>query len=51
MYLPLYTMVTFTRIPYAEAARRARRQDRIVYGSLVFVVLAIALATIRLIIR
>ncbi len=29
-YLPLYTMVSFTRIPYAEAARRARRQDRIV---------------------
>ncbi len=24
IYLPLYTMVTFTRIPYAEAARRAR---------------------------
>src|SRR5207302_5551503 len=34
-YLPLYTMVTFTRIPYVEAARRARRQDRIVYASLV----------------
>jgi kynurenine 3-monooxygenase len=51
MYLPLYTMVTFTRLPYAEAARRARLQDRIVYGSLVFVVLTIALATIRLIIR
>jgi len=44
-------MVTFTRIPYAEAARRARRQDRIVYGSLGFAVLTIALATIRLIIR
>ena len=35
MYLPLYTMVTFTRIPYAEAARRARLQDRIVYGGLI----------------
>jgi kynurenine 3-monooxygenase len=34
IYLPLYTMVTFTRIPYAEAARRARRQDWIVYGGL-----------------
>jgi kynurenine 3-monooxygenase len=32
IYLPLYAMVTFTRIPYAEAARRARRQDRIVYA-------------------
>jgi len=35
IYLPLYTMVTFTRIPYAEAARRAQRQDRIVYGTLI----------------
>ena len=29
-YLPLYTMIEFTRIPYAEARRRARRQDWIV---------------------
>jgi len=35
IYLPLYTMVTFTRIPYAEAARRARLQDQIVYASLI----------------
>jgi kynurenine 3-monooxygenase len=35
IYLPLYTMVTFTRLPYSEAARRARRQDRIVYAALV----------------
>jgi kynurenine 3-monooxygenase len=34
LYLPLYTMVSFTRIPYAEAARRARRQDVLVYASL-----------------
>jgi len=34
VYLPLYTMVSFTRIPYAEAARRARRQDRLVYTGL-----------------
>ncbi len=34
IYLPLYTMVTFTRIPYAEAARRARIQDWVVYTSL-----------------
>jgi kynurenine 3-monooxygenase len=44
IYLPLYTMVTFTRIPYAEAARRARRQDRIVYIVLVIMVLILALA-------
>jgi len=31
IYLPLYTMVTFTRIPYGQAARRARIQDAIVY--------------------
>jgi kynurenine 3-monooxygenase len=38
-YLPLYTMVTFTRISYAQAARRARLQDRIVYSALVTLVL------------
>jgi kynurenine 3-monooxygenase len=38
-YLPLYTMVTFTRIPYAQAARRARLQDRILYSALVILVL------------
>jgi kynurenine 3-monooxygenase len=26
-YLPLYTMVTFTRMPYDQAVRRARRQN------------------------
>ncbi len=41
-YLPLYTMVSFTRIPYAEAARRAHRQDRIVYASLIFALILIA---------
>ena len=39
MYLPLYTMVTFTRIPYAQAARRARLQDRILYTALIVLVL------------
>lgn len=37
IYLPLYAMVTFSRIPYAEAARRARQQDRIVYFALAFI--------------
>src|SRR5438270_4784529 len=41
IYLPLYTMVTFTRIPYAEAARRAQMQDRLIYT--VFVALILAL--------
>jgi kynurenine 3-monooxygenase len=51
IYLPLYTMVTFTRIPYAEAARRARVQDRIVYGSFAIVVLIVALLTFRVVAR
>jgi len=43
LYLPLYTMVTFTRMPYAQAARRARLQDGIVYGVLAFLILALLL--------
>jgi kynurenine 3-monooxygenase len=31
-YLPLYTMIEFTRIPYADAVRRARAQDRVVWA-------------------
>jgi kynurenine 3-monooxygenase len=47
IYLPLYTMVSFTRIPYAEAARRARRQDRIVYLSLFMIAVAIVILVSR----
>src|SRR5947199_5620618 len=49
IYLPLYTMVTFTRIPYAAAARRARLQDRIVYGSLIAAAIMLVLVIIRLV--
>jgi len=42
IYLPLYTMVTFTRIPYATAAKRARTQNAIVYTALIAIVLIIA---------
>jgi kynurenine 3-monooxygenase len=42
-YLPLYTMVTFTRMPYAKAAKRARIQDSMVYATL-FLIAAILLA-------
>jgi kynurenine 3-monooxygenase len=35
IYLPLYTMITFTRMPYATAAKRARVQDACVYASLI----------------
>jgi kynurenine 3-monooxygenase len=41
IYLPLYTMVTFTRIPYAQAAKRARFQDRVIYGSLMTVIVVL----------
>jgi kynurenine 3-monooxygenase len=41
IYFPLYTMVTFTRIPYAQAARRARIQDAIVYAGLIAIVLIV----------
>jgi len=39
IYLPLYTMVTFTRIPYSTAARRACLQNRMLYCCLVAVIL------------
>lgn len=48
-YTPLYTMVSFTRIPYADAVRRARRQDRILAaGALIGVaaLLTFALCTV-----
>jgi kynurenine 3-monooxygenase len=45
IYLPLYTMVTFTRIPYAQAARRARCQDRIIYAT---IIVAMALVIVSL---
>ena len=48
IYLPLYTMVTFTRIPYAQAAKRARLQDRIVYASLIALVISILALSISL---
>jgi kynurenine 3-monooxygenase len=51
VYLPLYTMVTFTRIPYAEAARRAQRQDRTVYGTLIAAVIIIVSLLVHFIAR
>jgi len=35
IYLPLYAMVTFTRMPYSAAAKRARLQDRILYAAII----------------
>jgi kynurenine 3-monooxygenase len=50
VYLPLYTMVSFTRIPYSEAARRARRQDRVVYFTLVVIAVTIVVFVTRLVV-
>ncbi|MFL6513569.1 MAG: FAD-dependent oxidoreductase [Chthoniobacterales bacterium] len=51
IYLPLYSMVTFSRIPYARAAGRARLQDAMIYGGLVLltalILVAIAAALLR----
>jgi kynurenine 3-monooxygenase len=49
-YLPLYTLITFTTMPYAAARRRARQQERIVrwlIGGLVLVVLALVLYLVK----
>jgi len=50
-YLPLYTMVTFTRIPYAQAATRARRQDCIVYAALISAAILAVILLLRLLIQ
>jgi len=51
IYLPLYTMVTFTRIPYAQAARRAKRQDRMLYVTLIAAGIIIVSLLVHLIAR
>src|SRR3954464_364092 len=49
MYLPLYTMVTFTRMPYAKAAKRARTQDLLVYAIPLLIAAVLVAAMIWLI--
>ena len=45
-YTPLYNLVSFTRIPYAEAVRRTRRAKRIVrIAAVVLVLLVLAAAS------
>ncbi len=43
-FLPLYTMVSFTTIPYADAVNRAARQDRWLKAGAILAVLALAWA-------
>ncbi len=47
-YLPLYTMIEFTRIPYADAVRRARKQARIAAAAACLLVVALAVLVWRL---
>ncbi len=48
-YVPLYVMIEFTRIPYAEARRRARRQNRLILGllSVFFLIVFVAVLIYR----
>jgi kynurenine 3-monooxygenase len=47
-YLPLYSMISFSRIPYAQARARAVRQWRIVLAGLTLLALALVLGLVRL---
>ncbi|MBY0232767.1 MAG: FAD-dependent monooxygenase [Gemmataceae bacterium] len=42
LWMPLYTMVEFTRIPYGQAVRRARRQNRAASALVVLLLALIA---------
>jgi kynurenine 3-monooxygenase len=48
-YLPLYTMVEFTRIPYADALRRSRLQARLVAAAAVVLAVAVIVAAALLV--
>ncbi len=52
-YLPLYTLVTFTRTPYADAVQRVRRQRRIVWSAagLGIILLAVLIFLIQTLVR
>lgn len=49
-FMPLYTMVSFTRTPYAHAVERAQRQQRLLAGLAVAAVLALALLIVVLVV-
>lgn len=46
-YVPLYILIEFTRLPYADALRRARRQNRMVRGILLALLLALVILCVR----
>lgn len=47
-YIPLYTLVTFTRTPYAGALRRARRQNHVVVAAAAVLLMAALVIVARL---
>lgn len=51
LYLPLYTMIQFSRIPYSQARQRARRQDGIVGLFVGLLLAAMLFALLRLFFR
>ncbi len=50
-YTPLYTLVSFTRTPYAEAVQRARHQDRIVRRVFEFLAVLVILLIFAIFVR
>lgn len=44
IFIPLYVMVTFTRIPYADAVERSKRQNQAVLLAAIGLVLALGVA-------
>jgi kynurenine 3-monooxygenase len=50
-YLPLYTMISFTLIPYAEARDRARRQRRVIRVILVLLTVMVLAGVLVLLAR
>ncbi len=50
-YLPLYSMVTFSRIPSAQALRRARKQDQVVRTLSIALLTLLAIVLIALLWR
>jgi kynurenine 3-monooxygenase len=47
-FIPLYVMVTFTRIPYSEAVARSRHQNKIVSIGAIVLMVALVIAAWRL---
>jgi kynurenine 3-monooxygenase len=50
-YVPLYTMISFSRIPYADAVARARRQTGIVQSVAAFLLVIVLLVLLVLVLR